>query len=259
MKRSMFAGGFVAACAAVAGVTFAARAPGASSASAAAPDTLVAYGARLVMQTYAEIGPEVSDPAKRFAGDNLACQSCHIDGGTNPEVLPLGGVYKAFPKFHERDQRVESVVARINECMTRSMNGRALSEQSREMKAFLAYLGSIAGAPANRAPAAEAPPLPGDPVRGAQVYATACAACHQPDGLGKRRGMAGDARGYEFPPLWGPDSFNAGAGMNESRRFADFVRLAMPRGIDPNRPQLSWQEAWDVAAYVRSQPRPALR
>jgi thiosulfate dehydrogenase len=32
--------------------------------------------------------------------------------------------------------------------------------------------------------------------------------------MGKRVGQRGDAQGYTFPPLWGPDSFNNGAGMN---------------------------------------------
>jgi thiosulfate dehydrogenase len=73
------------------------------------------------------------------------------------------------------------------------------------------------------------------------------------------RGAPGDARGYEFPPLWGPDSFNAAAGMNDSRNIVGFIRRNMPRGIDPRHPQLTWQEAWDVAAYIRAQPRPALR
>jgi thiosulfate dehydrogenase len=32
--------------------------------------------------------------------------------------------------------------------------------------------------------------------------------------MAQRTGRRGDAQGYIFPPLWGPDSFNDGAGMN---------------------------------------------
>ena len=41
----------------------------------------------------------------------------------------------------------------------------------------------------------------------------ACAACHGDKGQGLRRGKAGDGDGYQFPPLWGPDSYSNGAGM----------------------------------------------
>jgi thiosulfate dehydrogenase len=256
MRRSAFAAGFVAACAAVTFATFALRHPGAPTAPDFDP---IDYGRKLVTETFAEIGPEVPDPARRFTGNNLACQNCHLDGGLNPNALPLAGAFKAYPKFHERDGRVISIVERVNECMTRSMNGRALPEESREMAALLAYLRSIADTPPTAALEVEPAPHIGEPTRGAQVFAAVCAACHQSDGLGKRRGVPGDARGYEFPPLWGPDSFNAGAGMNNARNLVGFVQRNMPRGTDPEHPQLSWQEAADVAAYVRSQPRPALR
>jgi thiosulfate dehydrogenase len=33
------------------------------------------------------------------------------------------------------------------------------------------------------------------------VFAENCAACHGADSQGKRADVAGDAKGYEFPPL----------------------------------------------------------
>jgi len=33
----------------------------------------------------------------------------------------------------------------------------------------------------------------------------------------------------------------------------------MPRGVDPAHPQLTLQEAWDVAALLQSRPRPRYR
>ena len=223
---------------------------------AMADGELIAYGYRLVSQTFAVIGPEVSDPAKRFAGNNLSCQNCHLDGGTNRTGLPLVGVFKTYPKFNERDKRVLSLPERLNDCMTRSMNGQPLPDDSREMKALVAFMRFI-GEPAPVAsPPAPLPPQPADAARGAVVFTTVCAACHQPNGLGQRMGSSSEARGYVFPPLWGPDSFNDGAGMDQPQRAAAFIRHNMPRGVDPQNLQLSLQQAWDVAAYLKTQPRP---
>jgi thiosulfate dehydrogenase len=52
---------------------------------------LVKYGHALFTDTANEIGPSVSDPAKRFAGNNLTCQNCHLQGGTQPYAMPLMG------------------------------------------------------------------------------------------------------------------------------------------------------------------------
>jgi thiosulfate dehydrogenase len=219
---------------------------------------LIAYGYELITRTFATIGPEVPDTAQRFAGNNLACQNCHLDAGTNRFGLPLVGVYRTFPKFSARDQRVISLVERIDECMTRSMNGRPLPDDSREMKSFLAFMRYIGDPPAAPTqPAAPAATQAADAGRGVEVYITVCAACHQPNGLGLRRGPVGDADGYAFPPLWGPDSFNDKAGMDRYDRIVGFVHRNMPRGVDPEHPQLTLQQAWDVAAYVISMPRPS--
>jgi thiosulfate dehydrogenase len=223
----------------------------------ARPDgELVAQGYRQVSQTFAEIGPEVADPARRFAGNNLSCQNCHIDGGTNRHALPLVGVFNIYPRFLTRSGRVVSLPERVNQCMTRSMNGRPLPDDSPEMAAFLAYFKFIGGPEAVHAEPAPPPPVPASVERGAVVYADVCALCHKPDGLGVRVGSKGDADGYSFPPLWGPDSFNDGAGMDRFDRAVSFIRHNMPRGVDPAHPQLSLQQAWDVVAYLRAQPRP---
>lgn len=223
---------------------------------AMADGELIAYGYRLVTQTFAVIGPEAADPAKRFAGNNLSCQNCHLDGGTNRAGLPLVGVAKTYPKFSTRDNRVLSLPERLNDCMTRSMNGRPLPEDLREMKALVAFMQFI-GDPALVLPEPlPTPPQPADAARGAEVFGTVCAACHQLDGQGVRIGSVNDGRGYRFPPLWGPDSFNDGAGMDHFQHAVDFVRRNMPRGVDPLHPQLTPQQAWDVVAYLKTMPRP---
>ena len=279
MTRNTFVAGFLGACVAIAVVAFAlqglpqtALPRGPTSPPAAWPDysvngpgflapamadgELIAYGYRLVSETFALIGPEAPDVAKRFAGNNLACKNCHLDAGTNRAGVPLVGVARTYPKFSARSGRVISLTERIDECMTRSMNGRKLPDDSREMAAYLAYLKFIGEPQAVSAEPAPPAPLPPDATRGAAVYDRVCAACHQPDGLGKRWGAPADARGYQFPPVWGPDSFNDGAGMDHFQRSVGFIQHDMPRGTDPAHPQLTPQDAWDVAALLQSKPRP---
>lgn len=260
MKLSTFAAGFLATSVVVGIAILATHEPVSVPSSPPSPrQEEIAYGHRLVTETFALIGPNASDPAMRFAGNNLACKNCHLDGGRKHEGLPLLGVFKTYPKFSNRERRVISLAERVNECMTRSMNGRPLPEGSREMAGYLAYLRSLdADQPAKEA-VAPPPPQPADATRGAQIYARVCAVCHQADGQGVRVGSASEARGYQFPPLWGSDSYNDGAGMDRFDRSVAFIRNNMPRGVDPANPQLGLQEAWDVAAYVISQPRPRYR
>ncbi len=97
------------------------------------------------------------------------------------------------------------------------------------------------------------PPRAADPARGAQVYADTCAACHGADGSGQR---AASGAGYQIPPLWGPDSFNDGAGMTRVLTAAAYARHNMPFGTTFDAPVLSDDDAYDVAGYITSQDRP---
>jgi thiosulfate dehydrogenase len=60
----------------------------------------------------------------------------------------------------------------------------------------------------------------------------------------------------DYPPLWGDQSYNEGAGLFRMSRLAGYVKANMPFGASYQNPQLSDEEAWDVAAYINSQPRP---
>jgi thiosulfate dehydrogenase len=225
---------------------------------------LARYGRSLVTATYAHIGPNVSDPAKRFAGNNLACANCHLDAGLRKFGLLLVGASADYPAYSKRTGREATIEDRVNSCMVRSMNGRALPGDSRELAALVTYLnvlstgisadadviGQGAGSMALLSRAA-------DPQRGKHVFNRTCAAeCHGTDGAGVRNGTASDALGYLVPPLWGPDSFNDGAGMARLITAANFVHSNMPNGANWSQPLVSPDDAWDAAAYVESQTRP---
>lgn len=224
---------------------------------------LIKQGHALATETYKHIGPEVADPAKRFAGNNLSCQSCHLQGATQAYAMPWVGVHAVFPQYRAREDAVSLIEDRVNGCMERSMNGRPLPLDGEEMKAFIAYMKFLStGVPvgarlegAGTKPVKD-PPRAADPGRGRTVYADTCASCHGDDGLGVRNGKPGDALGYQYPPLWGPDSYNDGAGMYRLLTAAGFVRHDMPFGTTAAAPMLSDEDAYDVAAYINSQPRP---
>ena len=221
---------------------------------------LVKYGHALFTDTANQIGPTVADPAKRYAGNNLSCQSCHLQGGTQLYAMPLVGVWGQFPQYRRREGAVGTLEERINGCMERSMNGRALPLDGREMKAYLSFMRWLSAGIADGAKlqgagmlSVKEPDRAADLDHGKEVFGRVCAACHGADGLGKR---AASGAGYEFPPLWGPDSYNNGAGMTRLLDAAAFVKNNMPFGTTYAAPVLSDEEAYDVAAFIDSGERP---
>jgi thiosulfate dehydrogenase len=224
---------------------------------------LVRRGRDLVTATYAHIGPDVTDPSKRYAGNNLACSDCHLEAGTKKFGLPIFGLYNDFPRYSGRAGAEITIDQRVNSCMTRSMNGRAMPADAPELAAFVAYIKFLSSGvpPDQRIPGLGAGKIPeldraADPARGRAVYVAKCEACHNTDGSGILRSLPTTDLGYMVPPLWGPGSFNDGAGMDRLITAANFVHANMPQGADYLNPILSTVDAWDVAAFVVSQPRP---
>ena len=179
--------------------------------------------------------------------------------GLKPFAAPFISTFATFPMM--ADDQVLTLTERINGCMRRSMNGKDLPAGSHEMQALIAYVkfvgeGSpegvrVAGMGLKRLPE---PELAADATRGTEVYVKLCANCHKADGQGERRPAPGI--GYSIPPLWGDQSFNAGAGMAKAAYAASYIHANMPFGIDYRSPVLTVQQAWDVAAYMTAQPRP---
>jgi len=222
---------------------------------------LVKYGHALMVDTANQIGPTAADPAKRYSGNNLTCQNCHLKAGTQPYAMPLTGVWGQFPQYRGREGEIGTLEERINGCMERSMNGRVLPLDGLEMKAFLAYTKWLSTSIPDGAKLTGAgtinikePDRAADPGKGAKVYADSCELCHGKDGRGQR---AATGNGYQFPPIAGPDSYNNGAGMTRVLTSAGFMRHNMPFGTTFDAPVLSDADAYDVAAYVNSLDRPA--
>jgi thiosulfate dehydrogenase len=194
--------------------------------------------------------------ARAYVGNGLNCGSCHQELGTKPGALPLTGLSGQFPAYSTRIGRVITLEDRINGCFERSMNGKALPPESREMTAMVAYIAWLSKGmpvgvepPGRGAPKLELKGLKPDLANGKSVYEAKCAACHGAQGAGIYDGDGNPA----FPALWGDRSFNVGAGMARLYTATPFVRANMPQ---TEAGSLSVQEALDVSAYFTTQPRP---
>lgn len=220
---------------------------------------LIRYGRDLVVDTPRLIGKAAQNPEMAYGGNNLTCESCHLNAGLKPYAAPFVSTVATFPMFV--DNRVVTLHDRINACVRLGLNGKPLPEDSREMTALIAYLKFVGkDSPEGvRLPGSGLKPIPlpaeiPSARRGETVYAQHCLSCHGQDGQGAPK--LPPEVGYYVPPLWGPESFNGGAGMGQIAYAAAYIRANMPVGVDYENPVLSVQDAWDVAAYMIAHPRP---
>jgi thiosulfate dehydrogenase len=217
---------------------------------------LIRYGKKLISSTAAYFGPHGS---LGHTSNGMNCQNCHLNAGTRAWAGNFGSVASLYPRFSERRGSKESINQRITDCFERSMNGKAPDSNSREMKAMNAYIRWV-GKDVKKS---KKPPgvgleilafidRPADPQRGGQIYIQKCQLCHGANGEGKPDGLSG----YLYPPLWGDHSYNTSAGLYRLSKFSGFVKDNMPYGSSYVNKHLSNEEAWDIAAFVNSQPRP---
>jgi len=192
------------------------------------------------------------DSVPSHVGNRLRCTSCHLDAGRR-ETGTWIGTFARYPQYRARSGVVETIEYRVNDCFRRSMNGTALDPTSAEMRDIVAYLAFLSQGTSVGPPAT--PPgarlqrwaaFNADTAAGAAVFSASCTKCHG----GKGEGTA------VAPPLWGPQSYNLGAGMSRVRTAADFISRNMPFDAPGT---LTDQQAFDVAAYVNAQPRPDYR
>jgi thiosulfate dehydrogenase len=185
--------------------------------------------------------------ASKYVGNKLNCRNCHFKAGSIEDTLSLVGVAATYPKYRTREKYSVDLVERTNSCFERSLNGKPLPANSKEMQAIMAYYHWISkGIPIY----ADVPWLglkhlksthKPNATEGKKLFEDKCSPCHGKEG-----------QGIVAPPLWGNNSFNDGAGMSKLENFAAFDHAFMPKG----NPDLSEAQALDIAAFVTSQPRP---
>lgn len=218
---------------------------------------MILYGRDLMANTSRYLGPKGSVAA---ITNGMNCQNCHLEAGTKSYGNSFAAVAATYPMFRNRSGITESIEFRINDCLQRSLNGKTIDSNSKEMRAMVAYLKWIG----KDVPKKERPKGAGiveipflkrmaDTVKGRIVYKKTCITCHGPGGQGRYNK---DSSGYTYPPLWGKHSYNSGAGLYRLTRFAAYVKYNMPFDKASHAaPYLTDEEAWDVAAFVNSQPR----
>lgn len=216
------------------------------------------YGQELIAHTAKYLGPRGS---VLQITNGMNCQNCHLEAGTKAFGNNYGSVAPTYPKYRARSGTVEDLYKRVNDCLERSLNGKPLPQDNREMQAIMAYINFVGskvekGKKAKGSGIVDLPFLDRalDPEKGKQIYMEKCQSCHGADGQGQ---LAEDGREYTYPPLWGKNSYNQGAGLYRMSRFAGYVKYNMPWGASYLNPQLTDEEAWDLAAFVNTQARPA--
>lgn len=218
----------------------------------------VHYGKELIAHTAKYLGPNGS---VMQSTNGMNCQNCHLDAGTKAWGNNYGGVFSTYPKYRARSGSEEDIYKRINDCFERSLNGKALAIESKEMQAIKAYIEYIG----KDVPKGEKPKgsgiyelaflnRPANPTDGKTLYEAKCQSCHQSNGEGV---LAADNIEYTYSPLWGKNSYNVGAGLYRLSRFAGYIKYNMPQGASFQNIQLTDEDAWDIAAYVNSQARPS--
>ncbi len=164
----------------------------------------IRYGKELIVHTAVYLGKQGSIASLT---NGMNCQNCHLYAGTQSFSNPFSAVAAIYPKFRERSGRTETVEFRVNECMQRSLNGKPLDSNSKEMQAMVAYIKWIGSnvtknVKPNGAGTEELPPLDraADTVKGKIVYETKCQRCHNAGGEGVWSEKEAE---YTYPPLWG--------------------------------------------------------
>ena len=232
-------------------------APDANSIAATEEGNLIRYGKNLIASTANYLGPKGT---VAHITNGMNCQNCHLDRGTKIYGNNYGSVLSTYPTLKPRSGKIESAIDRVNDCLKRSLNGQPLDANSKEMRSIIAYFNFLgASVPkGKKAPGSGLKDLPllaraADPEKGKMVFTLRCQSCHLENGQGQKN--AGESE-YIYPPLWADNSYNVGAGLFRISNFAKYVKYNMPKGTNFDAPLLSDEEAWDVAAFVNSKPRP---
>lgn len=216
---------------------------------------LIRYGLELIRNTANYIGPDGING--NYLGNKMNCTNCHVDAGTRPYGFNFYSTYGNYPQYRSRENAVLSIEQRVNNCVERPHNGIPLPLDSKEMTAIVSYI-KFLGTNVSKGETKKGSggigidfiDRPADPVRGKQIYLKECARCHMENGEGK---WLPNEIGYEYPPLWGPKAYQQGSSMFRVIKAARFIKANMPQDKATwDKPYLSDEEAFDVAAYINS-------
>lgn len=230
--------------------------PGEATDSNTGSEALIIYGKDLIKNTAYYLGPKGTVAALT---NGMNCQNCHLNAGQQLYANSYFAVAANYPRFSARSGTVETIVHKVNDCMERSLNGAKLDTTSKEMQAIVAYIKSVGSNAPQVSPSAASGTQPlayleraANPANGNLLYHQKCVQCHGQNGEGL---PVADSSVYIYPPLWGLHSYNVSAGIFKISKLAGFIKNNMPYGATYEAPQLTGEQAWDIAAFISSQPR----
>lgn len=211
------------------------------------------YGYKLISATADWYGPNGDTEAMT---NGMDCKNCHLDAGKNPDGIPLTQAFAHYPGYRDRSGSVVTLYNRVKDCFERSLNGTAPDSNSLAYTSIAAYLKWLneKSTPGDTQPHSLALlPRAADSSRGKPLFTKYCSRCHGSNGEGRRNA---DHISFLYPPLWGTASYTSGAGMYQLSKLARFIRYNMPFDKTPGTMVISEEDAWDIAAFINSQPRP---
>jgi thiosulfate dehydrogenase len=221
----------------------------------------IRYGRDLYMHTAYYLGPK--GVVMKLCGNKMNCMNCHLDVGERPFSNDFLETYLKYPQYRAREGMVLTIEDRINNCFERPMNGKQLPYDSREMRAMVAYLrwlceGKVVSYKDDSIHLGKINFIDraANVRNGEKIFISKCAKCHQPDGQGQ---LTPDKETYIYPPLWGMQSYAQGSSMNRNITAARFIKWSMPYVDKRTPPQITDEEAFDVAAFINCDsihPRP---
>lgn len=224
----------------------------------------ILYGYEIIKHTSTIIGPLALVDTLRFAGNSLNCNNCHLNAGRKIGAGSFIGVSNRYPSYSGRDNKESTLEDRINGCMQRSMNGKVMPKNNAEMDALIAYMNWLSeDVPEDIQQLYKGyltltlPETRADTKKGRSLYEEKCISCHMKGGRGFKDPNNEFAE-YIYPPIGGNDSYNDGAGMHRIITAASFIKGNMPFGTTYNSIQLTDEEAYHIAAYINSFPRPTM-
>lgn len=223
-------------------------------------------GIDLLRNTSRRVGKLAPDATKRMNWNSLNCVNCHQAGpsglpGSKMYTLPLVNAINDYPKFDIKSGKVISLEQRALGMF--GAGAVPIKADTPEFQAIMAYLRWLARDTVPGAAMVGSGLMPiaptaraADPKHGKALFEAKCQVCHGGDAAGQRQANFDAGGGYLFPPLAGDDTYDNAGHMFAVPLLARYIAASMPFGASYDKPQLTADEALDIAAYVNDDATP---
>ncbi len=200
-----------------------------------------------------------------FWDTRMNCTSCHLNGGTKEYAAHMADAAVNYPMVYSSQNIVYTNRMRIARCYAHSINEVLYGSNSEFYKLiglYIAWIGEKNQLPVGTVRASRGvhnirgtAAQHASNMAGQKAYVEKCQQCHGPAGYGTDK--YDNDPFLHPPPITGSDSFVRTATMSYPERFASFIQNNMPPGSTHEHPQITEQEALDIAEFIQAQTRPS--